>query len=86
MTLADTENFMTPIETEKDGADSLHRLVRHFPCKCDHCPWTGEVKDTRMVDGKATCPKCGGSLAGNRTEDKIMDALHDCLNLDDNDF
>jgi Zn finger protein HypA/HybF involved in hydrogenase expression len=52
--------------------------VKSFPCKCDHCDWTGTVGEARIVKGKAQCPKCGGSLAGNRPVDKIMDALHEC--------
>lgn len=64
----------------------VERAVKDFPCKCDHCPWTGKVSEARMAKGEAKCPKCGGSLAGDRAVDKIMDALHGCLNLEDNDF
>ncbi|MEO8638174.1 MAG: hypothetical protein ABI430_04730 [Candidatus Taylorbacteria bacterium] len=60
--------------------------VRAFPCKCDHCLWTGTVGDAVIIDGKAQCPKCKGSLAANRTEDKIKDGLHELLNLEDTDF
>ena len=60
--------------------------MMNFPCKCDHCPWTGKVKDAKMVGGKAKCPKCGGSLAGNRLSDQLGDALHECVNLEDIDY
>lgn len=60
--------------------------IKSFPAKCDHCDWTGTVGDARIVEGKAQCPKCGGSLAGNRPMDNVIDMFHGCLNLEDNDF
>ena len=57
---------------------------KDFPCKCDHCPWTGTVSEARIVQGNAHCPTCGGSLAANRVADQVMDALRQCVDLDGN--
>lgn len=70
----------------KAQSTAVQEGVKSFPCKCDYCTWTGTVGDARIVSGKAQCPKCGGSLAGNRPRDQVMDAFRECLNLEDNGF
>ena len=77
---------MTNLTTPAAPRNTEEQLVLQFPVKCDHCPWTGTVADAVMVDGKAQCPKCGGSLAGNRLVDNVMGALHECVNLDEIDY
>ena len=77
---------MTTSETSAAPRNTEEQLVRQFPVKCDRCPWTGTVADATMIDGKARCPTCGGPLAGNRVCDNVMDALHECVNLDDIDY
>lgn len=59
-------------------AEEAKEQNRDFPVKCDHCPWTGTIAHSKLVETSVRCPKCGGSLAGNRTIDKLMDAADNC--------
>lgn len=42
-----------------------------FPCKCDHCRWTGTIGEAWVFDNKIHCPKCGGPLSSNRVADQL---------------
>ncbi|MDO8623954.1 MAG: hypothetical protein Q7R54_01230, partial [bacterium] len=66
---------MNDPNTENKSTEMMEEL-RNFPVKCDHCSWAGTVGTARLVEGKARCPTCGGSLAANRVKDQIVDGLH----------
>lgn len=68
------------MNSEKGQTSALSPELKASPCKCDRCPWSGTLADTVMVDNKATCPQCGGSLAANRPIDQIINMVSE---LDD---
>ena len=75
---------MSDVKKTEGEIEILESTVKEFPCKCDHCPWKGKVGEAKIVEGKALCPICGGSLAANRTADQIMDAFLQCVGEDFN--
>ena len=85
-TAEEVEYYNMAFDKALGTAGRMNSEIKQFSIKCDHCPWAGIIADATVVNRIVTCPRCGGSVAANDVANKVVDLMHQYLNLDDVDY